>query len=81
MAEDSLVDLVRMRQLFTEDRERALEGSAAQSVSRVVAHIVRDVEIEARVGKFVLRSDEPEERGGHGSHPTPLQYFSVGVAT
>jgi hypothetical protein len=81
MSSESRVDLERMRQVYEEDRKRAELGSAAQGVTRAVARIVQDVEIEARVGRFTLRSDEPEERGGQGTHPTPLQYFAVGVAT
>lgn len=81
MTEGFRVDLERMRQVYEEDRRRAEQGVAAQSITRVVGHIVQDVEIEVRVGRFTLRSDEPAERGGSGMHPTPLQYFAAGLAT
>jgi uncharacterized OsmC-like protein len=34
-----------------------------------------------RVGRFRLESDEPAERGGGGSAPSPLQYLMFAVAT
>jgi uncharacterized OsmC-like protein len=34
-----------------------------------------------RVGRFRLESDEPRERGGTDTAPTPLQYLLFGVAT
>jgi len=34
-----------------------------------------------RVGRFRLESDEPAERGGTDTAPTPLQYLLFAVAT
>lgn len=78
-----VVDRVRLRAVYEADREaiRTAADPDAPSVTRVVAHIVEDVRVEARAGPFVLTSDEPASRGGGGTAPTPLMYFAAGVAT
>ena len=81
MPDRYVVDLERLARVYEEDRERVKAAGDARAVTRVVARIVEDVAIEVRAGRFSLRSDEPESRGGHGSAPTPLQYFATGIAT
>ncbi len=78
-----VVDRVRLRAVYEEDREavRTAPDPEAPSVTRVVARIVQDVRMEARSGPFVLTSDEPPARGGGGSAPTPLMYFAAGIGT
>jgi hypothetical protein len=78
-----IVDLARMRAVYERDREnlRAAADPEAPSVTRVVVRVLEDVHLEARAGRFVLYSDEPPERGGGASAPTPLMYFAVGVGT
>jgi hypothetical protein len=77
------VDLERMRAAY--ERERAaLARSDPEGRGRVVraqASIDRDCHMVGRVGRFRLASDEPGERGGTGTAPTPLQYLLFGVAT
>lgn len=78
-----VVDLARMRLVYDQDRQ-ALAASPdpeQPSITRVVVRIVEDVTLEARTGNFQLRSDEPAERGGGGTAPTPLMYFATGIGT
>lgn len=83
MSEQSRVDLERMRAIY--ERERAgLARVAADQRARIVrakASIDRDCHMVGRVGRFRLESDEPAERGGTDTAPTPLQYLLFGVAT
>lgn len=78
-----VVDLERMRAVYEEDRGALARAADPEqpSITRVVVRIVQDVALEARTGKFILHSDEPQERGGSGTAPTPLMYFSAGIGT
>jgi hypothetical protein len=83
MTEQGRVDLERMRAVY--ERERAaMERTAADQRDRLVraqASIDRDCHMVGRVGRFRLESDEPADRGGSDTAPTPLQYLLFGVAT
>ena len=83
MAGQGRVDLDRMRAAYQRERD-ALAGGAAAERRRVVraqASIDHDAHMVGRVGRFRLESDEPAERGGTGTAPTPLQYLMFAVAT
>lgn len=66
--------------------ERLREEMSAQPTgsrtitTRAVAHIVDDVHLEGRMGKFHVECDEPLARGGTEQGASPLQFFMVGVA-
>ena len=83
MANDARVDLERMRAAY--ERERAAlarSGPAGRTrVVRAQASIDRNTHMVGRVGRFRLESDEPTERGGTDTAPTPLQYLLFAVAT
>jgi hypothetical protein len=83
MTEQGRVDLERMRGVY--ERERAaMERAAADQRDRLVraqASIDRDCHMVGRAGRFRLESDEPADRGGTDTAPTPLQYLLFGVAT
>jgi uncharacterized OsmC-like protein len=72
-----------MRAVYEREREDLARGAAAERVRviRAQASIDRDAHMVGRVGRFRLESDEPAERGGGGSAPTPLQYLMFAVAT
>ena len=59
---------------------RAKEPAQRTTTTRAVAHIIEDVHLEGRMGKFVVESDEPLARGGTEKGPSPLQFFMVGAA-
>jgi uncharacterized OsmC-like protein len=42
---------------------------------RVDAHTLGHLKLEAKLGRFTITSDEPEERGGTDIGPGPLAYF------
>jgi uncharacterized OsmC-like protein len=48
--------------------------------TRAVARIVADTQIEGRLGRFTVHSDEPADRGGDDSGPSPLQFLMAAVA-
>jgi hypothetical protein len=83
MAEHGRVDLDHMRAAYEREREDLARSAAAERVRviRVQASIERNARMVGRVGRFRLESDEPAERGGGGSAPTPLQYLAFAVAT
>jgi putative redox protein len=45
-----------------------------------VVRLVQRFRCEAQAGPFVFVSDEPDERGGRGEGPAPLEYFLAGFA-
>ena len=59
---------------------RAKEPAQRTTTTRAVAHIIEDVHLEGRMGKFVVESDEPLARGGTEKGPSPLQYLMMGTA-
>jgi len=59
---------------------RAKEPAQRTTTTRAVAHIVEDVHLEGRMGRFLVESDEPLTRGGTEKGPSPLQFFMVGAA-
>lgn len=40
-----------------------------------------NVRVEARVGEFVVATDQPEKSGGDGSAPSPFALFGCSIAT
>ena len=83
MTEQGRVDLERMRAVYQHEREQMARTSPDQRtrIIRAQASIDRDCHMVGRVGRFWLESDEPAERGGTDTAPTPLQYLLFGVAT
>ena len=75
------VDLAR--QLAEIERIRAEKSAkAAQDrkvTTRATARIVADTRIEARLGRFTVHSDEPADRGGDDTAPSPLQFLMAAV--
>ncbi len=83
MTEQGRVDLERMRAVYEHERAAMVRTAPDQRVRiiRAQASIDRDCHMVGRVGRFRLESDEPADRGGSDSAPTPLQYLLFGVAT
>lgn len=48
--------------------------------NRVRVKLVRRFKSQAQAGPFEFVSDEPDERGGRGDGPAPLEYFLAGFA-
>ena len=40
-----------------------------------------NLRVEAKVGEFVIATDQPEKSGGDGSAPTPFTLFASSIAT
>lgn len=77
---DSIIDTKRFKAVQDEMRDVARrDPEAVRIVTRARLKLIRDQLKEARVGRHVLHSDEPAERGGSGLHPSPLQYFTASV--
>lgn len=83
MAEHGRVDLERLRAVYEQERVAMARHAPADRdrVVRAQASIDRDCHVVGRVGRFRLESDEPADRGGTDTAPTPLQYLLFGVAT
>ncbi len=81
-AQRGRVDLPRQRaeieRIRAEKSARAIQDRKV--TTRAVAHIVADTRIEGRLGRFTVHSDEPAERGGDGTAPSPLQFLMAAVA-
>jgi hypothetical protein len=83
VSEQGRVDLERMRAVYEHEREAVAHATPDQRarIVRAQASIDRDCHMVGRVGRFRLESDEPTDRGGSDTAPTPLQYLLFGVAT
>jgi hypothetical protein len=73
--EKQMREIERMRKELA-----ALPRDHPTVTTRAVAHIVEDVHLEGRMGKFMVQCDEPLSRGGTELGPSPLQYLMAGVA-
>jgi hypothetical protein len=75
------VDLVRQQSEI--DRIRAAKSAMAPEERRVttraVIHIVEDTRLQGRLGRFTIDADEPAERGGDDTAPSPLQFLMAAV--
>lgn len=40
-----------------------------------------NVKVEARIGQFVVATDQPEKSGGDGTAPSPFDLFGCSIAT
>ena len=40
-----------------------------------------NLRVEAKVGEFVIATDQPERSGGDGTAPTPFALFATSIAT
>ncbi len=76
------VDLARQRAEIERIRaeKSALPVPERRVTTRAVARIVADTQIEGRLGRFTVHSDEPADRGGDDSGPSPLQFLMAAVA-
>jgi hypothetical protein len=83
MGERGRVDLERLGVVYQRERAAMARRPAGERerIVRAQATIEHDCHLVGRVGRFRLESDEPADRGGSGSAPTPLQYLLFGVAT
>jgi hypothetical protein len=62
-------------------RERISSGAwNGMATLRATAHLVQNARLEGRIGRFNFVADEPPERGGEDSAPSPLEYFLIGTA-
>lgn len=76
------VDLSRQQAEIDRIRaEKSALGVPERRVTtRAVARIVSDTRLEGRLGRFVVHADEPAERGGDDTGPSPLQFLMAAVA-
>ncbi len=83
MADHGRVDLEHMQAAYQRERAALVRSAPAERrrVIRAQASIDRNTHMVGRVGRFRLESDEPAERGGTDTAPTPLQYLLFAVAT
>jgi hypothetical protein len=83
VAEQGRVDLDQMRVAYQREREALARSAVAERrrVIRAQASLDRNTHMVGRVGRHRLESDEPAERGGTDTAPTPLQYLMFAVAT
>jgi len=83
MADHRRVDLDQMQTVYERERAGLARRAPAERrrVIRAQASIDRNTHMVGRVGRFRLESDEPAERGGTATAPTPLQYLLFAVAT
>ncbi len=75
------VDLARQKAAIDHFRavKSALPSEQRKVTTRAVVRIVQDTRLEARLGKFTTQSDEPPDRGGDDTAPSPSQHLMAAV--
>ena len=63
-----------------EDRRIAAGSGEFTGTVKVDAHTLGHLKLEGNLGRFQVICDEPEERGGTDTGPSPLAYFLSGAA-
>lgn len=71
-----LVDTLRS---YEDKRITARPGDSTGTI-RVDVHTLGHLKLEGKMGRFQVISDEPEDRGGTDTGPSPLAYFLSGAA-
>lgn len=76
-----IVDLDKARKAINETKEHYQKNPASGKVTlRATARLVKDALIEGRIGHFKFTADEPPQRGGNDTAPSPLEHFLIGAA-
>jgi hypothetical protein len=75
------VDMENGKKVLDDMRERIISGAwNGKATLRATARLVQNARLEGRIGRFHFEADEPPERGGEDSAPSPLEYFLIGTA-
>jgi hypothetical protein len=75
------VDLARQQAVIDRFRaaKSALPPEERKVTTRAVARIVQDTRLQARLGRFTIDSDEPPDRGGDDTAPSPSQHMMAAI--
>jgi uncharacterized OsmC-like protein len=74
------VDLDHMQNTFDVGYQMRKDAGSHPVTLRATADIVSNAHLHGRIGKYEFDCDEPPERGGEDSSPSPLEYFMIGAA-
>ena len=75
------VNLEKGQQALDQTRQKILNNAwDGKATLRATARLVQNAHLEGRIGRFHFEADEPPERGGDDSAPSPLEYFLIGAA-
>lgn len=74
------LDLDHLQQVFDNGYTQRKEAGCHPVTLRATASIVSNTRLHGRIGRYEFDCDEPPERGGTDSAPSPLEYFMSGAA-
>lgn len=74
------VNLEHMQKTFDAGFLMRKEAGSHPVTLRATADLVQNAKLHGRIGKYEFDCDEPPERGGEDTSPSPLEYFMVGAA-
>jgi uncharacterized OsmC-like protein len=74
------LDLDHLQQVFNTGYHQRKEAGSHPVTLRATAEIVHNTHLHGRIGRYEFDCDEPPERGGTDSAPSPLEYFMSGAA-
>jgi uncharacterized OsmC-like protein len=74
------LDLDHLQETFDKGYAMRKEAGSHPVTLRATAHLVENAHLHGRIGKYQFDCDEPPERGGQDSAPSPLEFFMVGTA-
>lgn len=75
-----LIDTAKFKRVQDERKAEALaDPGVGRIVQRAKIRLIGDQLKEARVQNFTIQCDEAAERGGGGTAPSPLGYFTAAI--
>ena len=81
MKKKGRIDFIKVGQAYENMRQKIQQDpSLGKATFRASAKLVENLKMEGRMGNFKFMCDEPPERGGDETAPTPLHFFLIGAA-
>jgi len=77
---ETKLDLDHLQRVFDAGYQSRKDAGSHPVTLRATATIVKNAHLHGRIGRFEFDCDEPPERGGEDSAPSPLEFFMCGAA-
>jgi putative redox protein len=67
--------------IYDHQTEIVIHKELKEMGTEITVSFPGNLRVEAKVGEFVIATDQPEKAGGDGSAPTPFALFASSIAT
>ena len=73
------LNLPRLQEAFNQGYLQRKQSGSHPVTLRATARLEENAHLQGRIGRFHFECDEPPERGGEDTAPSPLEYFLMGA--